>query len=252
MHWDTQRYLDHHGFIIERGQALVDLLAPQNRELILDLGCGTGDVAATLAARGARVIGVDASAEMIASARQRFPDLDFRLADAADLPSDAEFSGQFDAVFSNAVLHWVTRPADALRGIARALKSGGRFVAEFGGHRNIAALETAFAQALRHFTGRDYRSPWYFPRLTDYAVLLEDNGFVVRAAWYFELPTPLQGKDGLRQWIWQFLPHHLDGLSEREGEAILAATEQTLRPTFWRDAAWLADYRRLRVLAEAV
>lgn len=252
MHWDTQRYLDHHGFIIERGQALVDLLAPRSGELILDLGCGTGDVAATLTARGARAIGVDASAEMIATARQRFPDLDFRIADAAELPSNAEFGGQFDAVFSNAVLHWVTRPADAVRGIARTLKSGGRFVAEFGGYRNIAALEAAFAQALHHVTGREYESPWYFPRLSNYAVLLEDHGFVVRAAWYFELPTPLQDEDGLRQWICQFLPHHLDGLTESERVAILAATEQTLRPAFWRDAAWLADYRRLRVLAEAV
>lgn len=246
MHWDAQRYLDRHGFIIERGQALIDLLAPQAGERVLDLGCGTGDIAAAIAASGADVVGVDASPAMIASARARFPEQDFRIADAAEL----SFEEAFDAVFSHAVLHWVTRPADAARGIARALKPGGRLVAEFGGHRNCAALEAGFAQALLQVAGRPYPSPWYFPRLPDYTGLLEDIGLVVRAAWHFELPTPLKGSDGLRQWIIQFLPHHLDGLSDAEHEAVLTATEAALRPAIWHDGAWWADYRRLRVVAE--
>lgn len=246
MDWDTQRYLGRHGFIIERGQALADLLAPQAGERILDLGCGTGDIAAAMAARGAQVVGIDASPAMIASARERFPRQDFRVADAAALPFEAEF----DAVFSHAVLHWVARAADAARGIARALKPGGRFVAEFGGHRNCEALEAAFAGALEHIAGRDYRSPWFFPRLPDYAALLESHGLVVRAAWHFELPTPLKGEDGLRQWFIQFLPHPLDGLDEATRDAVLAATEAALQPAIWRDGAWWADYRRLRVVAE--
>lgn len=246
MRWDAQRYLGRHGFIIERGQALVDLLDPQAGERILDLGCGTGDIAATIAERGARVVGVDASAAMIDAARARFPALDFHVADAAALPFEAEF----DAVFSHAVLHWVPRADDAARGIARALKPGGRLVAEFGGHRNCEALETAFADALRHAARRDYRSPWFFPRLPDYAALLERHGLVVRAAWYFELPTPLQGEDGLRQWLLQFLPQHLDGLDAAMHEAVLTNTETALRPALWRDGAWQADYRRLRIVAE--
>ncbi|MBN8760232.1 MAG: hypothetical protein BGO61_12390 [Thiobacillus sp. 65-69] len=246
MHWDAQRYLDRHGFIIERGRALVDLLDPQAGERILDLGCGTGDIAATIAARGAQVVGVDASPAMIDTARARFPALDFRVADAAALP----FETEFDAVFSHAVLHWVLRADDAARAIARALKPGGRFVAEFGGYRNCAALETAFADALQRVARRDYRSPWRFPRLSGYAARLELHGLVVRAAWHFELPTPLKGEDGLRQWILQFLPHHLDGLDAATREAVLAATETALRPTIWRDGAWQADYRRLRVVAE--
>ncbi|MBN8779902.1 class I SAM-dependent methyltransferase [Thiobacillus sp.] len=246
MHWDTQRYLDRHGFIIERGQALADLLAPQAGERILDLGCGTGDIAAAMAERGAQVVGVDASPAMIANASERFPRHDFRVADAATLPFEAEF----DAVFSHAVLHWVARAEDAARGIARALKPGGRFIAEFGGHRNCEALETAFADALKRIAGRDYRSPWTFPRLPDYTALLENQGLVVRAAWYFDLPTPLKGEDGLRQWFVQFLPHHLDGLDAATREAVLAATEAALKPAIWRDGAWWADYRRLRVAAE--
>ena len=245
MQWDTPRYLDRHGFIIERGQALVDLLAAQPGERVLDLGCGTGDIAATIAGRGATVVGVDASQAMIATAQCRFTDMDFRVADAAGLPFEAEF----DAVYSHAVLHWVQRAEEAARGIARALRPSGRFVAEFGGLSNCAALEAAFGQALKGVTGRDYISPWYFPRLSDYAVLLEDSGLGVRAAWYFDLPTPLKGEDGLRQWIHQFLPHHLDGLAPAATEAFLATTEAELRPAIWREGAWWADYRRLRVVA---
>jgi trans-aconitate methyltransferase len=246
MHWDAQRYLDRHGFIIERGRALVDLLDPQAGERILDLGCGTGDITATMAERGAQIVGVDASPAMIDTARARFPALDFRVADAAALP----FETEFDATFSHAVLHWVPRADDAARGIARTLKPGGRFVAEFGGHRNCETLETAFADALRRIARRDYRSPWFFPRLPDYAALLERHGLLVRATWYYERPTPLQGEDGLRQWLLQFLPQHLDGLDAATRDAVLADTETALRPALWRDGAWQADYRRLRIVAE--
>jgi trans-aconitate methyltransferase len=245
MHWDTQRYLDRHGFIIERGRVLVDLLAPQTGEYILDLGCGTGDIAQVIADRGAEVVGVDASADMVTAARSRFPSLDFRVEDAAML----SFQDEFDAVFSHAMLHWVIRAEDAIRGIHRALKPGGRFITEFGGYRNCAALEAAFAQALRRVTGRAYRSLWYFPSLSDYATRLEANGFIVRAAWYFDLPTPLKGDDGLRQWTLQFLSHHLYGLDDATREAMLADMETTARPVLWRDGVWQADYRRLRVVA---
>lgn len=247
MKWDSERYLNRHAFIIERGRALLDLLAPQAGERILDLGCGTGDITQSIAERGAQVVGVDASADMIATARERFPALDFHVEDAAALPFEAEF----DAVFTHAVLHWVTRADDVIRGMRRALKPGGRLVAEFGGWRNCAALEAAFAASLRRLTGRKYRSPWFFPSLADYATRLETNGFIVRTAWHFDLPTPLQGEDGLRQWVLQFLPGHLEGLDEATREMVLADMEAALRPTLWRNGAWLADYRRLRVAAEA-
>lgn len=111
-------------------------------------------------------------------------------------------------------------------------------------------LETAFTDALRRVARRGYRSPWFFPCLPDYAALLERHGLVVRAAWYFELPTPLQGEDGLRQWLLQFLPQHLDGLDTATREAVLTNTEAALKPVLWRDGAWWADYRRLRIVAE--
>jgi trans-aconitate methyltransferase len=247
MKWDSERYLNRHGFIIERGRALLDLLAPQAGERILDLGCGTGDITQTIAESGAQVVGVDASVEMIAAARSRFPALDFRVEDAAALPFEAEF----DAVFSHAVLHWVKRADDAIRGMRCTLRPGGRLIAEFGGQGNCAALEAAFADVLARHSGREYISPWFFPSLADYASRLETNGFTVLAAWHFDLPTPLQGEDGLRQWLLQFLPQQLDGLDATIREAMLAEMETALRPTLWRDGAWQADYRRLRVVAEA-
>lgn len=248
MHWDAQRYLQQHGFIIERGQALVELLAPRVGERILDLACGTGDITQTIGERGARVVGVDASPEMIATARSRFPGLDFHVEDAADL----RFHAEFDAVFSHAALHWVERAGDAIRSMRRALKPGGRLVAEFGGWRNVAMLESAFEQALMNAAGREYQSPWYFPRLSEYAMRLEASGFLVRAAWYFDLPTLLRDNDGLRQWVLQFLPHHLDGLDGATRQAVLMDLEEDARPTLWREGAWWADYRRLRLVAEAI
>jgi ubiquinone/menaquinone biosynthesis C-methylase UbiE len=248
MHWDAQRYLQQHGFIIERGQALVDLLAPRAGERILDLACGTGDIARTIAESGAKVVGVDASPEMIITARSRFPELDFRVEDAAYL----RFHDEFDAVFSHAALHWVKGAEDAIRSMRRALKPGGRLVAEFGGWRNVTTLESSFEQALMKAAGREYQSPWYFPSLSEYATRLEANGFLVRAAWYFDLPTLLQGDDGLQQWVLQFLPHHLDGLDEATRQAVLMDMEANARPTLWREGAWWADYRRLRVVAEAI
>lgn len=246
MQWNPQRYLSQHGFIIERGQALVDLLAPQAGERILDLGCGTGDITRSIAARGATAIGVDVSPDMVACARARFPGLDFRRMDAADMPFDREF----DAIFSHAALHWVSRAEEAIQGMWRALKPGGRVVAEFGAGRNVQGLQAAFSGALRAVAGVEYRSPWYFPRLGEYSAQLEAGGFVVRAAWYFALDTRLAGKAGLRNWLELFLPGPLAVLDDTARAALLAATEANARARLWRDGAWHADYRRLRVIAE--
>lgn len=248
MTWDPRSYLDHHRFIIQRGKALADLLAPVSDERILEVGCGTGDVAAYMAERGARVVGIDLSEEMVQAARQRYPEQDFRQMDASQLP----FDGEFDGVFSHAVLHWIREPRGVVQGIRRALRPGGRFVAEFGGYGNCARMEQHFAQALSREAGRIYHSPYYFPRLSEYAALLESNGFAVRQVAHFELPTRLEGEAGLRHWVGQFLAPHLAGLSETRANAVLGHMEDTLRPLAWADGAWLADYRRLRVFAEAL
>src|SRR5580692_2738913 len=142
--WDANRYDAHYSFVWERGRGLLELLAPEAGERILDLGCGTGHLAAQIADIGARVVGIDSSAEMIAEARRKYPQVQFDVADARSF----RFAEPFDAVFSNAVLHWVRNAEGAVQSIAQALHPGGRFVAEFGGQGNIASVQAALRAVL--------------------------------------------------------------------------------------------------------
>ena len=243
--WNPKLYDDRHAFVWRHGAALIDLLAPRPGEVVLDLGCGTGHLTAQIADAGASVLGVDSSAEMIAEARQAYPALAFEVGDARHLILD----GRFDAVFSNAVLHWVTEPDLAAAGIARALKPGGRFVAEFGGRGNVQAIMTALHTAVEQVVGEAVGSPWYYPSVGEYAGLLERHGLEVTSATLFERPTPLDGPDGLRRWVEMFGGAFLAHIpSERRGE-FLALVEDAARPHQYRDGGWVADYRRLRVVA---
>src|SRR5579863_5676315 len=131
--WDAKQYQQRHAYVFEYGKAVLGLLSPQKGERILDLGCGSGQLTSAIADAGASVMGMDSSPEMLAEARAHYPAIEFRLGDAADFALESPV----DAVFSNAVLHWVKDAAGAARCIARALKPGGRFVTEFGGHGNI-------------------------------------------------------------------------------------------------------------------
>lgn len=241
--WDAARYQDHHSFVWRFGANLIELLDPKPGERILDLGCGTGQLTAEIARLGAQVVGLDKSAQMLAEARKNFPALAFVEADAANF----EFAEAFDAVFSNAALHWVKDAEGAARSIAGALRPGGRFVAEFGGHGNIASVMAA----LRHVLGpgADGQSPWYYPSIGEYTPLLERHGFEVRNASLFDRPTPLEGENGLKQWLLMFCQAYLRALtSDRAGEVINQLLAE-LRPVLYRDGVWTVDYRRLRILA---
>jgi len=141
--WNASEYDAKHAFVYEKAMGLVDLLKPKMGERILDLGCGTGVLTSEIASRGAEVYGIDRSIEMIEQAKSKFPTLRFEVADAREL----KFNEEFDAVFSNAVLHWIPEPEKVAAGIARALKPGGRFVAEFGGKGNIQTLVKGFHAA---------------------------------------------------------------------------------------------------------
>ena len=134
--WDAKQYQQRHSYVFEYGQAVLDLLAAQPGERILDLGCGSGQLTAAIAGAGASVLGLDSSPEMLAEARVQYPDIEFRLGDAAEFTLESPM----DAVFSNAVLHWVKNADGAAGSISRALKPGGRFVAEFGGHGNVQSI----------------------------------------------------------------------------------------------------------------
>jgi SAM-dependent methyltransferase len=186
--WNAATYADNAHFVPALGQPVLDLLNAQPNERILDLGCGDGVLTEKLVALGAQVVGVDSSADMIAAARQR--GLDARVTDARALVLDNDF----DAVFSNAVLHWIKDDPDApIAGAFRALKTGGRFVGELGGHTCVGAITVALVASLERRGVKDAASwiPWYFPTVEDYELRLRRAGFVLRSVQLIPRPTPL-------------------------------------------------------------
>ena len=230
--WNADEYQNRYSFVWEAAAELIGLLAPQPGERILDLGCGPGQLTARIAESGATVMGVDRSEPMIAQARGNYPFLDFRLGDAASFTLDEPV----DAVFSNAVLHWVTDPSAVARCIERALKPGGRFVCEFGGRGNIASV----ARALESVTG-EAQSDWYYPSISEYSAVLEGNGLEVRFATLFDHPIQLEGAEGMDGWLKTFR-----SALNREARA---ATVARLRADRFDGANWTLDYRRIRVIA---
>jgi trans-aconitate methyltransferase len=243
-HWDPDLYQNQHSFVFEFGQAAVEWLAPKGGERILDVGCGTGQLTAQLAESGAEVTGLDRSAEMLDQATRNFPGLRFELGDAAQFT----FPEPFDAVFSNAVLHWV-RDADAVAAcVSRVLKPGGRFVAEFGGKGNCSELIAA-ARSAGNALGRRVEHPWYFPGIAEYAAVLEAAGLEVVAAMLIDRPTKVEGGDGLRQWMKMFGDYLVSEVPEQETGRFFELMENAARPALFRDGHWWVDYRRLRIRA---
>lgn len=246
--WNASLYDDRHAFVYEHGADLIDLLKPQAGERILDLGCGTGHLTAKIRAAGADVLGIDASAEMVAQARRNFPDLPFEVADARDYRSNRPF----DALFSNAVLHWIKPPEAAVETMAVALKPGGRLVVEFGGHGNVRQILTEFQAAIESQCDRriDELDLWYFPSVAEYAVLLERAGLEVRYALLFDRPTPLDdGEAGMANWLAMFGEPCLAGIPIEKRPPVMADAIERMRPRLWHEGRWTADYRRLRVVA---
>jgi len=242
--WDAALYDRQYGFVWQHAVDLVGLLSPQPGERVLDLGCGTGHLTAVIAERGAETIGIDASPAMIEQARLNFPTLQFEVADGLDF----EAPDPFDAVFTNATLHWILEPMRLVRRMREALKPGGRFVGEFGGQGNLRKLLEGLRTAIDE-TGVACPSltSWYFPSVEEYRVLLERQGFRVMSATLFDRLTPLEGGErGLQGWMRMFVKWFFRDLTiEQQGE-VLSSMEKRLRPLLYRNGTWFADYRRLR------
>lgn len=245
--WNAGLYDNKFAFIWEYGSNLIDLLDPQPGETILDIGCGTGHLTHTIAERGANVIGTDFSPAMIEQARANYPDIRFEVADASDFTLDEPV----DAIFSNAVFHWVRDQEGAAACVARALKPGGRFVAEFGGKRNVGQIIAAAIDAMREAGYPDgaARNPWYYPSIAEHTTLLERHGLETTSAVLFDRPTLLDGGDvGLALWLEMFGDSFFANIPETDRQQIVASMEQRLRPALFRDGSWYADYRRLRLV----
>ena len=241
--WSADRYRDHAGFVPALGRDVVALLAPRPGERILDLGCGDGTLTEALLAAGAEVVGVDSSADMVAAARKR--GIDAHLMDATAL----DFEESFDAVFSNAALHWMKDADAVIAGVARALRPGGRFVGEFGGAGNVAAITVALTAVLER-RGIDARSvvPWFFPSADAYRGRLETHGFEVDSIELFPRPTPLPS--GMEDWLETLAAPLLAKLPSADRTAARDEAVALLRPALCDEAGrWTADYVRLRFVA---
>jgi len=248
--WDAQKYDDAHAFVWRSAGGIVEWLAPQSGEAILDVGCGTGHVSAQIAQCGARVIGLDSSPEMLDTARREHPHLRWIEGDARDFSLQSlELNAPLDAIFSNATLHWVRPPERFLECAATVLKPGGRLVAEFGGHGNVEQVLASLEAGLRAVNAvADVREN-YFPALGEYAALCEAANLEVLRAEIFERPTPLEGAHGLREWAAMFRPRAVQAVPQEQREEFFQAMEENARAILFRDETWFADYRRLRIFA---
>jgi trans-aconitate methyltransferase len=248
MKWNAELYDQKHAFVSNFGENVVELLDVKPGERILDLGCGTGYLAQQIKNLGADVVGTDLSPDMIAKAKATYPDVDFAVADAANF----HFDEQFDAVFSNAALHWVKDHDGMMTSVYNNLKPGGRFVAEMGGKGNVGLLIAATKKVLEKYGyhKQTQTEVWRFPSLGEYARELEEHGFKVTYAIHFDRKTPLQdGDQGVTKWITMFGSQYFEGVAADHKEEMLKEITELLRPTYCEDGQWYSDYKRLRFTA---
>jgi SAM-dependent methyltransferase len=225
--WNPKQYDERHHYVTDYGASLLSLLDPKPGERILDFGCGTGHLTKEIERAGADVVGIDSSPDMVAQARGNYPDLDFQIADGTTFRTEEPF----DAIFSNAALHWMKPPEAVAETLSAALEPGGRLVAEMGGRGNVRAISDAVGL-----------HPWYFPSIGEYSSLLESVGLQVETAALFARPTAIEGESGLRDWLKMF--YSMYSLEDRFPEL-----ERILRPRLFKDGIWYIDYVRLRITA---
>lgn len=245
--WDAEAYETNGAFVHGLAGGVVEWLGAEPGERILDLGCGDGQLTGRIAASGAAVVGVDASAEMAAAARLR--GIAVEESSAESLPFA---DGSFDAVFSNAALHWVRDQDAMLAEVRRVLRRGGRFVAEMGGQGNIAAISVGLRAAMaRHGFDCGKEDVNYFPTAKGYRRRLERHGFKVERMELIPRPTPLP-EGGMDGWLRTFRRGVLEALPEGLRETVVAETVELLVPALRdEEGNWVADYVRLRFIARA-
>jgi ubiquinone/menaquinone biosynthesis C-methylase UbiE len=243
--WNPTVYAEIGSFVPALGAGVLEWLAPQSGERILDLGCGDGQLTTRIAATGAKVVGVDASPAMIESARGK--GIDATVCNAEALP----FHAEFDAVFSNAALHWVRDQDAMLAGVKRVLKPGGRFVAEMGGHGNVAAILVALMAVLDRYGFANLEDGVnYYPTPAVYRARLEKHGFAVEEIQLIPRPTPLP--TGMKDWLTTFRRGVLEAIPEKLRSQVVEETAALLAPVLRDEQGnWTADYIRLRFIARA-
>ena len=244
--WNTEKYESNFSFVHKYGEDLFNLITAPKGSFAVDLGCGNGALTEALLNKGYNVLGVDASRDMITTAKELYPNIEFSLQDATDFSLDKKA----DVIFSNAVFHWINeaKQYETVQNIADNLNEGGMLVCEFGGFGNCEAIHRAVENA---FKNRDlkYKRDWYFPTIAQYTALLEKAGLQTVYARLFERPTEQKGENGVEEWIRMFLKTPFEGMAENQKNEIIAETVNDLKPILYKNGKWYADYVRIRIKA---
>ena len=246
--WNANLYDDKHAFVFKYGEDLVEILNPKAGERILDLGCGTGYLTSIISNSGASVVGIDNSIEMVAKAKTAYPELEFQVQSADNF----HFEEKFNAIFSNAVLHWVHDKEKVIDCMYSNMKKSARLVLEMGGRQNVERIINTLNRCLRKYGFGKNTSVllWYFPSLSEYTGLLEKRGFIVTYAALYNRETKLDdSENGIKDWIKMFGSAYLQGINEEMVDEILNEVQEILKPTHFKNGHWYADYKRLRVVA---
>ena len=247
MKWNSVLYDESHDFVSKLGEGILLHLNPKPTETILDLGCGTGDLTKKIFLTGAKVIGADSSSDMITKAKSKFPEIEFYQMDARAL----KFDTKFDAIFSNAVLHWIPEKEIVIRKMYTHLNDNGRIVLEFGGKGNnqqmLKVLRDVFIK--RGYWNNAKIDPWYYPSIGEYSIELEKQNLRVVHAEHFDRITPLKGNQGIKDWFLMFGDYLFVDISDTEKDNILNEVRDKLTVTHFIDGVWHADYKRIRIVA---
>lgn len=247
--WNAADYTENFQFVHKYGEDVLGLIDAPPGSLVVDLGCGNGALSEKIREKGYRVLGVDASADMMEKAKGMHPDIEF-------MPGDAkEFSleEKADVIFSNAAFHWIDAADQEklIKNVADQLKPGGELVCEFGGK---GCAETVHAALERNFNKRGipYLRPFYFPTIGEYAPLLEQYGLRVEYAVLFERPTVQKTENGLEDWIRMFIKKAFEAVPTDMADEIIRETVAELRDRLFEDGKWIVDYVRIRFRARKV
>lgn len=244
--WNAKDYTDHFSFVHKYGEDVVALVDAEPGSFVVDLGCGNGALTKKLQEKGYRTLGVDASTEMLETAKKLHPELDFMAADATEFALEEKA----DVIFSNAVFHWINeeKQEKLIENIAEQLKTGGMLVCEFGGKGCAESIHTSLARGFAK-RGMEYTKEFYFPTIGEYAPILEKYGFRVEYAVLFDRPTVQQTENGLEDWIRMFNKKPFEGVDPETAQEIIDETVEELRGRLFVDEKWIVDYVRIRFKA---
>lgn len=246
--WRPELYNEKHSFVYNYGENLIKLLDPKKNERILDLGCGSGQLTYKISKFTKEIIGIDKSLEMIKDAKFKFPNIEFKVADA----SHFRLEKKVDSIFSNATLHWIKNHKDVIKCMYKNLKPNGKIVVEFGGKGNVQTIVNQLRASLR---SRGYielsdLDLWYFPSIGEYTTELELAGFKVSFAEHYDRPTELANDNfGIKDWISMFAQNFFNGVAQNHIEEIKSEVQENVKEKCLINGKWFADYKRIRVVA---